>query len=125
MGQKHCGVWCCHRLLTGAARSFEFIALLPVDGARLGGSLPAERETEARHGGVGGVVHAGMILVARLVVVMGGVIGVLFKAPGFIVPFELHPLIDRKRRNAHAREAEMIGAVIMSGVGARVGANLK
>src|SRR6266851_9629800 len=92
---------------------------------RLVGSLPAERETEARHGSVGGVVHAGVILIAWLVVVMGGVVGVLIETPGFIVTLELHPLIDGKRWDADAREAEVIGAVVMSGFGARVRTNLK
>src|SRR5208282_942662 len=107
--------------LTGAARSFEFIAFLPVDEARLIGGGPPERETEARHGSVGGVIHAGVILIARLVVMMSGVVGILCQAPGLVVTLELHSFVDGKRRNANAREAEMIGAVVMSGFGARVG----
>ena len=66
-----------------------------------------------------------MIFVARLVVVMGGVVRILRQSPGFIVAFELHPFIDGKRWNADAREAEVIGAVIMSGFGTRVGTNLE
>src|ERR1700686_1514871 len=112
-------------LLAPAARSFKFIARLPADGTRLVGSLPAEGEPEARHGGVGRVVQARMVLIARLVVVMGGVVGVLIEAPGLIVALEFHPLIDGKRRDADACEAEVIGAVVMAGFGARIGTNLK
>jgi len=79
--------------------------------------LPAERETEARHGRVRSPVQAGMVLVAWLMVVMGSVIFVLRQAPGLVVAFELYSFVNRKGRNSYAREAEVIGAVIVSGFG--------
>src|ERR1700691_5191957 len=113
------------KLWIGATRSFELIAFFPVDEMRLVGSLPAERETEARHGGVRGPVQTGMVFVARLMVVMRGVVGILRQSPDFIVAFELYSLIDGKRWNANARQAEVIGAVVMSGFGVRVGTNFE
>src|SRR5580698_5853592 len=66
-----------------------------------------------------------MIFVARLVVVVSGVIGVLSETPGFIVALELYAFVDGKGRNANARKAEVIGAVIMSGFRVCVGTNLE
>src|SRR6202041_3286575 len=81
-------------LLAGVPRFFEFIALFPADERGLAGGFPAESESEAGHGSVRGVIHAGMIFVARLVVMMGGVVGILRQAPRFVVSLKLHSLVD-------------------------------
>src|SRR5450755_4450357 len=54
---------------------------------------------------------------------MVDVVSRLRAAPGLIMAFEFQTFADGKRRDAHAREAEMIGAVVMSRFGLGVGAN--
>src|SRR4029077_16560944 len=100
---------------------FEFVAFFPGDRTGLVGGFPAEGEAPAGDGGVGGVVHAGMVFVAGLMVVVLGVIGVLRQTPGFVVVLELHPLVDREGGDAYARQAEVVGAIEVSGFGASVG----
>ena len=65
----------------------------------------------------------GMILIAGLVIVLLGVFIGLLHSPGRIVPLVLDAFIDRKRGNAHAGQAEMIGAIIVSRLGMRIGTN--
>src|ERR1700688_3556901 len=102
---------------------FELIALLPADELRETCRFPAQRESKPRHGCVADEVHFRMILVAWLVIVLLDVFFILRQPPRFVVTFELHSFIDRKRRNTHARQTEMIGAIKMSGLGPRIGTN--
>src|SRR5271163_2640718 len=66
-----------------------------------------------------------MVFVTGLMVAMGGEVGVLGNAPGFIVTLELHAFVDGEGRNADARETEVVGAVVMSCFGTGVGTKLK
>src|SRR5882672_356125 len=100
---------------------FEFVAFFPGDLGGLVGGFPTESEAEAGHGGVGGVVHARMVFITGLVVVVFGVVGVLGEAPSLVVVLEFHPFVDRERRDTDACEAEVVGAVEVSGFGAGVG----
>ena len=62
-----------------------------------------------------------MVFVARLVIVLLDVVALLGKAPGFGVSLELHAFADREGRDADAGQTEMVGAVEVSGLGARIG----
>ena len=64
-----------------------------------------------------------MIFIARLMIVLGGVLFGLLHAPRIIVPFIFHALIDRERGNPDARQAEVIGAIIVSGLGMGIRTN--
>ena len=61
-----------------------------------------------------------MVLVARLVIVVLRVVAVLLQSPGFVVAFELHAFIDGEGRDSHPREAEVVGSVEVSGLGAGI-----
>lgn len=86
----------------------EFIAFLPANQATFGSGLPAQGEAEAGHGGVANKVHAGTVLVARLVIPVFRVIFGLLESPGKVVAFVFHALRDRKRRDTDTGEAEVI-----------------
>src|SRR5580704_4817379 len=103
------------------SRCLEFIALLPADEPREACRLPAESESEARHRRIADEIHLGMVLIAGLVVMLLRVFLVLRQTPGLVVAFELHAFIDRERWNAHAGQTEMIGAIEVSSLGARIG----
>src|SRR5208337_2088180 len=101
----------------------EFIAMQPPDvfGLR-GGSLP-QRIPKARHLRQPRKVPILAEDIGRLVVMVVHIILGLRFAPSEVVSFEFPSLSDRKRRNAHARQAEMIGAVVMPRLGMRVRTN--
>src|SRR5271165_602478 len=62
-----------------------------------------------------------MKLIAGLVVMVRDIVFRLSLAPRQIVSFELHSFADRKRWDAHARQAEVVRAVIVSCLGMRIG----
>src|SRR5436305_5572913 len=68
-------------LLACEPRFLELVTFLPCDLAGLVCSFPSQGEAETCHGGVGGVVHARFVFVARLMVVVLGVVGVLVESP--------------------------------------------
>src|SRR5258706_7399387 len=110
-------------LLTLHPRRLKLVALLPPDELREAGRFPAQRESKPRHRRIADEIHLRMVFIARLVVVLLGVFLVLRQSPGLVVTFELHPFVDRERRNAYARQAEMIGAVEVSSLGTRIWTN--
>src|SRR5579871_7061275 len=93
------------------SRSFELVALLPFDQFRKTRGLPSERESKAGHRRVSNEIHLGTILITRLVVMLLHVFLVLVHPPRLRMSLELHPLIDRERRNPDSRHAEVIRAV--------------
>ncbi len=70
-----------------------------------------------RHGAVTGEIHFETVFVTGLVIVLLVVFLILREPPGFVVALVLHAFADGKRRDAHAREAEMIGAVVVPASG--------
>src|SRR5581483_2984021 len=58
-------------------------------------------------------------------VVLGGEFLVLLQAPGLGMPFEFHSFVDGKSWDTYAGETEVIGAIVVSGFGSRVGTNGK
>src|SRR5947209_18180203 len=102
------------------SRGFEFVALLPLDSLGQAGRLPAQGKSKPRHGRVPDKIHLGMVFITGLVIMLLDVISFLLKAPSFGVPLVLHSFINRKRWDAHSRQAEMIGAVELPGLGARI-----
>ena len=64
-----------------------------------------------------------MVFVTGLVIVLFRVFICLLQTPRRIVPLVLDALIDRKRRNSDTGQAEMVGAVVVSRLGMRIGAN--
>src|ERR1700678_581741 len=111
------------RLLTLDSRRLELIALLPADEARETGRLPTQGEAEACHRGIGREIHLGTVLVARLVIALLCVFLVLLDSPSLIVTFELHSFVHRERWDANARQAEVIGAVEVTRLRARIRTN--
>src|SRR5437879_3218910 len=83
-------------LLILLPRRLELIALLPLHQLWQACRLPAQRKPKPRHRAVPGEIHLGMILIARLVVVLLDVLTILRQPPGFIVALKLHPLVDRE-----------------------------
>src|SRR5207253_5034140 len=102
---------------------FEFVAGLPALELRSCGGGAAEDEAEAGHFRKTGKVPVGLKLVTRLVVAVVDVVFGLSFAPGGVVPFEFEALADGEGRDADVGQAEMIGAIIVAGFGARVGSN--
>src|SRR2546430_17622695 len=54
-----------------------------------------------------------------MVALVGEFLG-LFSPPFSVVAFVLHPFIDRKCRNSHARHAEVVRAIVVSRLGMRI-----
>ena len=105
------------------SRRLKLITLLPSHQLGLRGSLPSQSKSESCHHRVAGKIHARMIFIAGLMVVLRGVLFRLLHTPGSVVSLILYAFIDRERGNTHARQTEMIGAIVMSRLGARIGAN--
>lgn len=105
--------------------ALELIPFFPANEAILVGSLPAERETEARHRRIRGPIPSGTVFVAWLMVVVLNEVFILSQSPSLVVAFELDSLVDGKGGYTNARQAEVIGAVIVSGLGMRIRANLE
>src|SRR5712691_4158567 len=96
------------------ARRFKLVAGLPALQFRGHGRLLAKQESKSRHLRESGEIHLRTIFIARLVIAMIDVIFRLRLAPRGVVALILQSFADGKRRNAHARQAEMIRAVVMS-----------
>ena len=64
-----------------------------------------------------------MILIAGLVIVLFGELAGLLHAPRSVMALVLNAFTDGKRGDAHAGQAEMIGTIIVSRLGARIGTN--
>src|SRR5882762_11548264 len=103
------------------ARRLKFIAGNPARERRQPRRLRSEHEAESGDHRVAGKIHVRAVLVAWLVITMLGKIFGLLYAPFCWVARVLDPFIDRKRRHAHARQAEMIRTVIMPSLRPRIG----
>src|SRR6266496_5542215 len=97
------------------ARTLKLVAGLPSDKLGLRCPCPSQRESEQRHNCVPREIHAGIVLVARLVVVLVGVLLSLLQAPFSVVVLVFHAFIERERRHPHPRERKMIGTIVVSG----------
>ncbi len=86
----------------------KFIAGNPPCQRRLPCRLRSEHEREPGDDRIAGKIHVRTVLVARLVITVLGKIFCLLLAPLRGVSRVLDAFIDRKRRHAHARQAEMI-----------------
>src|ERR1700693_2924424 len=106
-------------------RRFEFVAGLPALQRRRHSRLLAEQKTEARRFREPGKVHLRAVFIAGLMVAMIDIILRLRFAPRGVVALEFQSFADGKRRNADARQTEMIGAVVMPSLGARIRPNGK
>src|ERR1017187_10715792 len=62
-----------------------------------------------------------MVLVAGMVIVLGDEVFRLLDAPLAVVSLVEHARTNRKRGHADARQAEVVGAVIVSGIGIGIG----
>src|SRR5579864_4160733 len=105
------------------ARRFKFVVGLPTGQRGLRSRFASERETESRHLGKPCEIPVGVILVARLMIMMVDVIFSLGLAPRGVVAFVFLPFVNRERRHANTRETEMIRAIVMPRFRARVGTN--
>ena len=92
-------------LLSGG---LKFIAGKPTGQRGLPRGLRPEHETKSCDDCVAGKIHVRAVFVARLVItVLGEILGLLL-APLRGMAGVFDPFVDRKRRHAHARQAEMI-----------------
>src|SRR5437016_2221778 len=94
-------------------RRFELIALFPSHQLWRSRGLPAKREPEPRHGRIGGEIHARVIFIARLVIMIGGVVVGLLLSPGRVVALVFDARVYREPGNAHARKTEMIRTIVV------------
>src|SRR5437879_3812720 len=85
----------------------EFVARNPAQSWQPRG-LRSEHEGESGNYGIAGKIHVRAVLIGRLVIAVRREILSLFIAPFRRMAGELDSFIDRKRRHAHARQAEMI-----------------
>src|ERR1700721_1937354 len=103
----------------------KLIALLPAYQLVLRCGFPSQHETESCHGSIAREIHAGMIFITRLMIALRGVLFGLLQAPGGLVSLIFCALVHRESRNAHACQTEVVGAVVVSGLGARIRTNLQ
>src|ERR1700737_4856032 len=104
-------------------RRFEFVAGLPALQFRSLCRLLAEQKSKSRHLRESAEIHLWPVFIARLVIMMIHVVLRLRLAPRRVVAFVFQSFADGKRRNAHARQTEMIGTIVMAGLGARIRSN--
>src|SRR5882762_6979881 len=102
-------------------RGLEFVARDPACQRWQPRCLHSEYEAKSSDDGVAGKIHVRAVFVARLVVTVRGEILGLFIAPFRQMARILDSFIDRKRRHAHTRKAEVIGTVIVSSLRPRIG----
>src|SRR5260370_7118796 len=107
--------------MTLQASGFELVAMLPRGQLRQIGGLPAQGQSEAGHDGVATEIHVRTQLVAGLMIVVLGVVVGLLQAPLAGVSLVFHAFVNGERRNTYPCQAEMIGAVVVPGLGMRVG----
>src|SRR3989454_11988237 len=103
------------------SRRLEFVARHPASESGQPRRFRSKHEAESGDDGVAGKIHVRAVLVARLVIAMRGEILRLFITPLRRMARVLDSFIDRKRRHAHARQAEVIRTVIVSGLRPRIG----
>src|SRR5437879_840814 len=101
-------------------RRLEFVAGDPGRQGWQPRCLRSEYEAESGDDGVSGKVHVRAVFVARLVIAVRGEILGLLIAPFRRMARILDSFIDRKRRHAHAGQAEMVRTVIVSRLRPRV-----
>src|SRR5208283_1882744 len=112
-------------LIASCPRFGEFVPGLPANQRWLVGREPSQRDTEARRHRVAAKIHLRIIFVARLVVALRDEFLGLVQTPLGSVALVLDALVDGERRHSGAREAEVVGAVIMSRAGLRIGHDLE
>src|SRR5713226_9089899 len=98
----------------------KFIAGYPSGECRQPCRLRSKHEREPGDNRVPCKVHVRAVLVARPVITVLGEILRLLLAPFSSMARVLDAFVDRKRRHPHARQAEMIGTVVMAGLRARI-----
>src|SRR5258708_34496415 len=111
------------RCLALFSRSLEFVAGNPACQHWQPCRLRSEPEPESGDHGVAGKIHVWAVFITWLVIPMRSEILGLFVAPLCVVARKFDSFIDRKRRYTHARQAEMIRTVVMSGLRPRIGAD--
>src|SRR5580698_7050889 len=105
------------------SRCLELIPRFPFDCLRSVERLPAQRKSELRHGCIARKIHRRRVLIARLMIAVGGVILRLFPAPSERVIGELGPGVDGKCGDPSPRQAEVIRAVVVTGAGLGISLN--
>src|SRR5437016_1359993 len=106
-----------HALLSSCRK---FIAGKPTGQRELPRRLRPEHEAKSCDNCIACKIHVRAVFVVRLVIaVLREILGLLL-APRRGMADVFDPFIDRKRRHAHARQAEMIRTVIMSGLRAGI-----
>ena len=105
----------------GFSGRFELVVGFPINGVGGGEGLPAEVHAEAVQFGVAGEVPVGVVVVAEVVIVVGGEVFVLLLAPGRVMAFVEVAGFDGEGGDAYAGEAEMVGTVVAAGGGFGVG----
>src|SRR6267154_6164210 len=106
--------------LTLLSCSLEFVAGDPACQCWQPCRFRPEHESESGDHSVARKIHIRTVLVARLVVTVRVEIFGLFIAPFRRMAGILDSFIDRKRRHAHTRQAEMIRTVIVSRLRPRI-----
>src|ERR1700739_2388285 len=101
----------------------EFISRQPQRLGRSPGCLLTQDKAKLRHQRVPAKIHVWLVFIGWLMITMVHKIFCLRLAPSGVVALILHPLIDRKRRNAHPSEAEMIRTIVVSSFRPRVRPN--
>src|ERR1700745_2530068 len=99
----------------------ELVARHPIDQPGLRSGLDSQLITKGRQLRIPREIHPRRVLVARLVIAVLQVVAMLCLAPSLIVSLEFQSFGNRKRRDSHSRQAEMIRAVVVAcfGVGVR------
>src|SRR5579884_1582671 len=118
---QRCGL----QLLTFLSRCLEFISRLPADFFRQRHRFPPENESKLRHFGVTAEVHIWPVFIRWLMIAVRYKILHLLLAPFRIMAFKCRSLPDGKCRNAHARKAEVVRAIVVPGAGELVWLNGK
>src|SRR5260370_10197105 len=103
-------------MTTLSSRGLEFVAGDPSRHPGQPCRLRSQHEAEPGDHRIAGKIHVWTVLVARLVIAVLGEIFRLLLAPLRRMARVLDSFIDRKRRHSHARQAEMIRTIIVSGL---------
>src|SRR5271157_4790267 len=104
----------CWLLIASCPRFGELVSGLPPNECWLVRREPSQGNAEARHNGTAAKIHLRIIFVAWLVVPLGNEFLRLIETPLAIMALVLDALVDGERRHTGAREAEVVGAVVMS-----------
>src|SRR5258708_19253254 len=80
-------------LLTLQPRRLELIARLPSNWLGQTGRLPSQRESKPPHRRIGDEIHPGIILIARLLIVLLRLFPILRHPPAPPIPLHPHPSI--------------------------------